>query len=186
MSLENIVSINIKGGFFEPDETLNLFCNNGKNHRFCVMYGKNGSGKTTISRAFSKLTGSDENTIEEVSIFDKDNNVIDINSISNVKIHVFNEDFIKRNIQIESDGLDSIVVMGEKKEIDDKIKELTKKLDIIKKKYDNQLNLCNKFNDEKDISSPKFYLNQIKNILRNKGGWQKDTLKFMKRKQMHV
>ena len=181
MSLEDVASIKIKGGFFETDEILNLFCNN-KNHRFCVLFGKNGSGKTTISRAFSKLSGASENTISEVSVLDKDNKVIDITSTSNAKIQVFNEDFIKRNIQIEGDGLDSIVVMGEKKEIDDKIKELTKKLDIIKKKYDNQLNLCNKFNDEKDISSPKFYLNQIKNILRNKGGWAERHSKIHEKK----
>ena len=38
--------------------------------------------------------------------------------------YVFNEEFIEDNIRIDGDGLNTIVVMGAVKDIDDKIKKI--------------------------------------------------------------
>ena len=59
--IEDIASIKIKGGIFEAETDLPIFVReNPRNpeQRFSLIYGKNGSGKSTISRGFRKLTGA--------------------------------------------------------------------------------------------------------------------------------
>lgn len=46
--------IKFKGGFFTEEKKLELFMNQD---RISLLYGKNGSGKSTISNAVSKAKG---------------------------------------------------------------------------------------------------------------------------------
>ena len=46
--------IKFKGGFFAEEKKLELFMNQD---RISLLYGKNGSGKSTISNAVSKAKG---------------------------------------------------------------------------------------------------------------------------------
>ena len=43
---ENFKSITIEGGYFENPTTLNLF----KKPHLSIIYGRNGSGKTTVAK----------------------------------------------------------------------------------------------------------------------------------------
>lgn len=56
---ENISGIKIKGDMFEGEKTFKFFSKESKNAystRISVVYGKNGSGKSTITKAFEKYT----------------------------------------------------------------------------------------------------------------------------------
>lgn len=84
-----------------------------------IIYGQNGSGKTTISRIFqyiSKYVADEEktNTVVnlrnadseedlQIEILDSDDNKININETNNIKnnIVVFNQDYMKKKMQIE-------------------------------------------------------------------------------------
>ena len=76
--LENISSLRIKGGIFEVETDLPLFEKDKQVPRFSLLYGKNGTGKSTISRAFRKLAGIYEKQIDLVDIIDEENNAIPV------------------------------------------------------------------------------------------------------------
>lgn len=50
---DNFKSITIEGGYFETPTTLNLF----KKSHLSIIYGRNGSGKTTIAKSIRQLVG---------------------------------------------------------------------------------------------------------------------------------
>jgi len=57
--LNKIKGIKFKGAAFENETTLQLFSS-----RISLIFGRNGSGKSTISRAVSKAIGNEE--IEDI------------------------------------------------------------------------------------------------------------------------
>ncbi len=167
----NVSSIKIKGGIFEHDTTLPLFDDAQRKRRFCLVYGKNGSGKTTISRAFSKIAGNQEETIDDACLLDVKNQPLLLESDNELSTFVFNEDFVKNNVAIEESGLDTIVVMGARKEIDRKIKEIMPQLESARERFNHQINLVNRYRDEKDTYSPSYYLNQMMEKLKGADSW---------------
>ena len=72
--VENFANLRIKGGIFEEKTELSLFSKENQNSlspRFSLIYGKNGSGKSTISRGFRKATGVDEIQIDLFEMLDE-------------------------------------------------------------------------------------------------------------------
>ena len=53
---ENFKKIKIKGGYFDEETELQLFYKNP----LSVLYGRNGSGKSTIARCLKQLCESEE------------------------------------------------------------------------------------------------------------------------------
>ena len=53
---EKLKNITIGGGYFEQPTMINLF--KGK-QPLSIVYGRNGSGKTTIAKAIRQLVGKD-------------------------------------------------------------------------------------------------------------------------------
>lgn len=77
--LEDITSLKIKGGIFETETDLPIFEKEKPNNPeqiFSLIYGKNGSGKSTISRGFRKITGAEELQIESMELLDADGSTI--------------------------------------------------------------------------------------------------------------
>ena len=97
-------SIKFKGGFFNEETDLELFLNE---NRLSFIYGKNGSGKSTISKAMLKAKGETVNDIEQAFVYDQNNSAYtDIQCI-----HIFNEDYINSRVRIQDDGLNTIVLL---------------------------------------------------------------------------
>lgn len=122
--IEEFKKLKIKGGIFQEETTLDLFIKNDKYPNVSIIYGKNGSGKTTIADAFRNITGVYKRRIEISEFLDKDNKKVELDEEEKNLIYVFNEEFIEENIKIQAEGLNTIMIMGEEKDIDDKIKEL--------------------------------------------------------------
>lgn len=75
-----------------------------------LIYGHNGSGKTTISDSFKKISQESES---EIVFFDKEGETLDISAEFNT-FFVFNESFVEENIKVEeSTGLNPIVLIGD-------------------------------------------------------------------------
>lgn len=106
---------------FFTDETLEILPN-----RFNILYGRNGSGKTSISQAIAKYK---EDSITENSQIEF---VEPLAEDDNKHIFVYDEKYIEKNIKVEQDGLNQIVMLGEQVELDQQIKECKEKIERIR------------------------------------------------------
>lgn len=132
-----------------------------------MIYGRNGSGKTTIANCIGELAKSDEEKSVDFSVTSPATISIDKKN----SIFIFNEDFVREQVRVENDGIHTIVMLGEQVELDKQIAK--KKEDLTKLEEElNQLNeIQKKYDDAKEYISPLYYFNQIRDALRTDGGW---------------
>lgn len=160
---EKFKTITIKGCCFDNETEFELFKKDG----LSVIYGRNGSGKTTIANCIGELVKSDE---EKNPDFTVTSNAIITNDKQD-SIFIFNEDFVREQVRVERDGINTIVMLGEQVELDDKLtkkKEVLTKLEIEINKLEQERK---KYDDAKENISPLYYFNQIREVLRTDGGW---------------
>jgi wobble nucleotide-excising tRNase len=128
-------ALKMSSPFFGNEETFDFFSTNDK--RFALVYGGNGTGKSTISDAFDQVKKSVANNVQ---FLDRKSKVIELKSDDLNNLLVFNEKYINDKIRIKEDGLESIVLLGENVDIDNEIEilkakdiDLSSKIDEIKK-----------------------------------------------------
>ena len=143
---ENFKKINIKGGCFESGTELEVF----KECPISVVFGRNGSGKTTIARSFIELLKPTEERNPDFTVT-SDAIIPDDKKGS---VFVFNEDFIRDQVRVENEGINTIVMLGEQVEIDNVITGKKTLLERKKSEYTvlNEENI--KFNSSKESISP--------------------------------
>lgn len=168
--INDIVGIRLQGANFSSVTDLKLFTS-ANAARACLVYGKNGSGKSTISRAFSKIKGNDESTITTAELIDSDNNTVTVTEDESKQIFVFNEDYIDTNIRLHGEGLETIVVLGEQKELEDQITDARQKQENAQGKYDTQKEICDTYNDDTNVISPKYYKKNMTLSLKGMENW---------------
>lgn len=126
--IEEIEGITIKGRCFREETKINLFAaNDGKQRpndckRVSLVYGRNGSGKSTIASGLDSLAQGKRESGILCTLNLKDNKQCD-EGLSN-KIFVFSESFIDQNVKLKADGLGTIVQLGPHIELDNKIEKL--------------------------------------------------------------
>lgn len=163
--IEKIRQLKIEGRCFHPYKNLNCF-NNEKAH-ISIIYGKNGSGKSTISKA---VFGQED---LKCTYLDEDENELSFDEHS---VFVFNEEYIRNKVEIKDDGLDAVVLFGEQVEIDKKLDKLNSEL------YDNKRKLAieeeekSKLENKKEYTSYLFKLEKIKNKLKSPHNWVERSL----------
>lgn len=161
---EKFKTIKIKGGCFDSETELELF---KKDALISVIYGRNGSGKTTIANCIGELAKSDEEKNIDFSV--TSTAIITVDKKDSV--FIFNEDFVREQVRVENDGINTIVMLGEQVELDEQIakkKEVLIKLEENFNKLDEEQR---KYNNAKENISPLYYFNQIRDALRADGGW---------------
>lgn len=172
--IEDITSLKIKGGIFETETDLPIFEKekpNNPEQKFSLIYGKNGSGKSTISRGFRKITGAEELQIESMELLDADGSTIVVSEEEKNGIYVFNEEFIEDNIKIDDDGLNAIVVMGAVKDVDDKIKKIQPTYEKSLSEVQAQQEVLNKYLDIGNVLCPEYYINEMQKVLKGDNSW---------------
>lgn len=166
---EKLKNITIDGGYFEQPTMINLF---KEKQPLSIVYGRNGSGKTTIAKAIRQLVGKDtEQPTEEgyVSyLVSTDEPILDDIKDS---VFIFDEEFVRENVRMKGAGLETIVMMGEQVELDTQITIKTEEKITIEKKLDEQKSLKEKFENASDTSSPLYFYYKIRDSLREDGGW---------------
>lgn len=157
---ERINTLNIKGGYFENWVSLKVLMN-----RFNLIYGRNGSGKTSISSAIDEYRKDDEELQEKKREFEVSfNEELDINQRK--RIFVFDEEFVNRKVKLDSsDGLATIVMLGEIATIQTQINELKEKLKPINNDFDSLEKQKNTFDDDNAEISPNFKFRSLKESL---------------------
>lgn len=157
--LENILSLKVQGGYFvnETDD-FPLFQNT-----INILYGRNGSGKSSISRAIREFSKNGDEDSEDRKYTVSFNADIDKSSI-----HVFNEDFIKEKVLVDSDGVGTIVMLGKQVEVDGKIEKLKISQSKLQGDYSKLLELREHLSNTRNNASP---LSCRKNLKNGLNGW---------------
>lgn len=175
--LNNITGIKLQGNNFDSETVLQLFPYKVPKEekeekkdkkeisvtRISLIYGKNGSGKSTIATSFNKIKGDDIRDITTAELIDKDNNVT--NDDKN-NIFVFDETYIDNNIRIKEDGLDTIVMLGDMVDIEKQLKDKENKKIELENEKKEQKNKCDDLNDDRNENSPNYWFKKMMSNLK--------------------
>lgn len=157
---EQITQVTIKGGYFESAVPLKVF-----EKRFNVLYGRNGSGKTSISRAIAEFQKPDEE-IEDGRQFEVSFDHA-LGDEDKKRIFVFNEDYVNKKVRLDenADGLGTIVMLGDAADIQGEIDAKTAELNGIMAVFTPLETDHNRYESETDEISPKKRFNDLKTAL---------------------
>lgn len=176
---EEIKSLKICGGNFAAEASLAFWDNTtqaNKKTPCALLYGRNGSGKSTIARAFRKIAGEKEESITNAVLCYENGNEIQLSDEEKKNIYVFDQKFIDENIRTKDDGLGTIVMLGSQVELDKQIKELEENISAKQKELDSNRDILYEYNDFRNSKSPYYYKNKIDNTLKGNRSWaERDT-----------
>ena len=162
---ESVHNIIVKGGHFTSRTSLN----NVLDKRINVLFGRNGSGKSTIARALAEL--ADPSRPAEEKAFEKIELDRVLSDDEKRAIHVFNEDFIDRYVKLQDDALGPIVMLGNQVGIASKIADKEKEINGLQREYDSLKIIFDELNDERKNISPTFCFKVLKTALTAPGKW---------------
>lgn len=196
--ISKVAGIKVKGRIFSEQTILQLLGYTKKGNkctsRSSLIYGENGSGKTTISRAFLQASGKQQD-LEKANFVDKDGLEIDLET-KNDNVYVFNEDYINSNIRVKGESLNSIVILGEQKKVDDELNEvIEKEQKPLEKKIEQQKKQLEKMNDATNVNSELYYVKKIEKSLKGDYNWagrgreivgQKNNVRVTKERWMKI
>lgn len=169
--LKNIKGIYFEGAAFEDGIMLQLFSEN-ETECFCLAFGRNGSGKTTIARALLKASGKGEvEDIASVQFVDSQGAETIISDDEKKAIFVFNEDYVNSKVRLREDGLGTIVMFGELGDIVDKIENAEKAISDASSKYSAQSEKYSKYCDSQNVLSPDHHNAQVLLSLKEDDNW---------------
>lgn len=165
-TINDISSLKIKGANFQDETILELF-----KKKISLIYGENGAGKSTIARGIYNWANQDDTHGINAAFLDSNKNEVHIDEAS-THVFVFDEDYIQRMVGIKSStGLNTIVILGDLKDVEEKISEQKSLLDKEKTELQQEQDKLNKLVDSKNRESQLFIQNCIRQKLKKDGGW---------------
>ena len=165
-TINDISSLKIKGANFQDETILELF-----KKKISLIYGENGAEKSTIARGIYNWANQDDTHGINAAFLDSNKNEVHIDEAS-THVFVFDEDYIQRMVGIKSStGLNTIVILGDLKDVEEKISEQKSLLDKEKTKLQQEQDNLNKLVDSKNRESQLFIQNCIRQKLKKDGGW---------------
>lgn len=167
--IDKVAGVSLIGGFFEKEGEFKFYDND--KFKVALTYGKNGSGKSSISKAIYELSRNNFNEYSKVELFDFDHKSIEVDEKTRNAIHVYNENYINSNLRLQDDGLDTIVMLGEQLELDDTIQQLKKEYDVNESEIQKNKENYEKISDPKNILSPEYYKKEMITTLKGENGW---------------
>lgn len=122
-SILGIKSVHVCSGCFFAGADVDLFGAASNPYGASVIFGRNGSGKTTsashIAEAVSAVNGTG-------CFYDKDGSSIVLDSGSRVR--VFSVDYVREKVLIDEEGLEAIVMLGDQATAARRISEIDEEL----------------------------------------------------------
>lgn len=120
---QDLTGIKIKGGRFGDSDWVEL--DGILTSRLNIMYGGNGCGKTSISRAFQEYRDGASSKTHDFPLQLMSSTPLPQDHEKG--IFVFNEDFLYNQVKFRKHGMETIVMFGKQKEYDDQIQEVEAK-----------------------------------------------------------
>ncbi|WP_322153477.1 AAA family ATPase [Paratractidigestivibacter sp.] len=123
-SISDIKGVHIDAGCFSGGVDLDLFDGEAsKRRRASVIFGRNGSGKTTIANFIDNEAGLPEGP---TCFYGYDHAQISLEGKNSVR--VFSERYVREKILIDDDGLEAIVMLGDQAVASKRISEIDSEL----------------------------------------------------------
>lgn len=173
--IKDVTKIKIKGAIFDTETQLDFFNPNDGNKEKTIkgslIYGRNGTGKSTIAKAFRKLSGEQLASVSNVFAYNKNDQPVPLLTEEKTKIFVFDEDYVDKNVRLQQDHLDTIVMLGEAADLTEKIEKAISEMELAKAVFERQDLLLKEYNDIRSVKSPKYQLNLIGDSLRGDDNW---------------
>lgn len=151
---------------FNPAEN-----NKIKTIKGALLYGKNGSGKSTIARGFRKISGEAAPVVGQVLPLDKDGRPINLSEDEKKHIFVFDEEYVDKNVKLHEEHLDTIVILGEQVDLTEKIEKAEGECNAAKIALEDQEKVYKEYCDYQNIKSPKYYLFKLRSALQGDDSW---------------
>ena len=166
--VRDIVGIKIQGANFRTDTLLDIFSGNG---RMALIYGENGAGKSTIAKGIDAYKNHLDNDGIQITFLDNKKNEIQIDNADR-RVFVFDEDYIQNMVGMKSDsGLDTIVILGELKNVDEQINIWNEKLKEERRKYESEKEKLVQMESIDNPQSEQSLKMHVLDILRDDNGW---------------
>lgn len=179
--IKDVSSIVIQGANFVESTQLALFePRDGKdksgneiirNVKGSLLYGRNGSGKSTIAKAFRKVKGEDIPSIRLSSILNKDGVPVVLSDDIKRQIFVFDEDYVNAQVKLKADHLDTIIMLGQAADLADQIEEAEIERDAAGTALERAEAIYKEYLDISNPKSPNGCLVKIRNALRGDDSW---------------
>ena len=167
---EKTKTLVFSGAAFSEKTSLQLF--QSADHRLCLIYGKNGTGKSTISKAFLKISDVDIPEITDACLEDFSGKVISYPSDEQSgKVFVFNEDYIQSKVKIKEEGLGTIVMFGKQAELETLIEVAQNEYDSALGEKEKAATVAAPFNNSTSPSAPSYYLSKMNIALSGDNNW---------------
>lgn len=161
--IEKVRGISIQGRCFTNETTLQ--CYPKENDRISVIYGKNGSGKSTISEGCSCLSAGCFPDDLSVKLIDNDAKFIEL--AHDESVFVFDEKYIDENVKIDDDALGTIILLGGQVDLQSQIDEAKFQKEQAEKEYNTAKKELEKFQVDTNVASPAYHWNRIKKELQS-------------------
>lgn len=174
--IEKICGLEIAGKRFETKQTLYFFdgAKEAASKRIALVYGRNGSGKTTIASAFRQVDPMlrDERLSVTIVMDDGSSKLVpqECGGLCNA-IHVFDEKYVDEKIKLKSDetGLGTIVLFAEDHKYAQEMESLDQERENVNAEYEAVAAEVSALEDASNRNSPDSLWRQIKEFL--KSGW---------------
>jgi len=122
--LSSIRGIHIQSGMFDSGADFELFRSpneKGIPHRVSILFGRNGSGKTTISQQIGRISAGEDCGS---SFWGEAQSSITLTNQDKHAIRVFDEEYVRKTVLLKEEGLDTIVMLGTKAQAQKRIDEI--------------------------------------------------------------
>ena len=159
---------------FKTAKVLEFFpthSNPTKKNRVASVYGKNGSGKSTVAQGFREYIASTIPRTVELSPLANGSHIYVSSSGRPEKFFVFDEKYVEQQVKVKESGLDAIVLLGEQVTLEQQIEQVIVAIDTLKTQKQQQETECAKFTDSSAVIAPQYWSSQITQSLRASGGW---------------
>lgn len=163
---EKVKTLHFESEAFQSPSNYDIFPDS-KRHT-CLIYGRNGAGKSTLAKAFRNLRSDDADGITSSSLVDQAGTPITLSEEERKSIYVFDEDYINQKIKIKGDKLESIIMLDEQVDIDDKIHELEAEKKQAEETLSKAKEEYSSFTDAESTDNPNFYMTNAKNLLKHR------------------
>lgn len=165
--IEKVRGIRIHGRCFKDETDLMFYPK--ENDRIAIVYGKNGSGKSTISEGIASIAEGGSSTDLSTEFVDSNSNVLPLEDGADV--FVFNEKYIDENVKIDDAGLSTIVLLGGQVNLQADIEAQEKTVEASRSKVEAAELEFQKYQDKNNPLCPDYHYKRISDMLKKDGGW---------------
>ena len=157
--LKDIRRVKISGAIFNTITPFDFFNPHDgdkiKTIKGALLYGRNGTGKSTIAKAFRKISGEAVPTITSAVLYDDADRPVTLSEDEKQHIFVFDEDFVDKNVRLKQDHLETIVMLGQAADLTEKIERAEIARDAAKVAFEQQDAIYQEYCDMGNVKSPK-------------------------------